>query len=107
MHQVVNFVCNVMRNQVLRFLPTFYIWKMPRVSKCKKHLAKIALLVVESKVEGNKCRKDIRQIERNRAFQNVKIRSYSFYIFDDDTKSIDCLHFFEVGKTLIEARNIV
>ena len=38
---------------------------MPRVSKRKQHLAKIALL----EVEGNKRRKDIRQIEKNRAFQ--------------------------------------
>ncbi len=38
---------------------------MPRVSKRKQHLAKIAPLVVE----GNKRRKDIRQIEKYRAFR--------------------------------------
>lgn len=58
-----NFVCNVTLNQVLGFLPT--LWKRPRVSKRKQHLAKIALLIVE----GNKPRKDIRQIKRDRAFQ--------------------------------------
>ena len=38
---------------------------MPRGSKRKQHLAKIAPLVVE----GNKRRKNIRQIEKDRAFQ--------------------------------------
>lgn len=38
---------------------------MPRVSKCKQRLAKIALLVVE----GNKRCKNVRQIEKNRAYQ--------------------------------------
>lgn len=38
---------------------------MPRVSKRKQHLAKIAPLVVE----GYKRRKNIRQIEKDRAFQ--------------------------------------
>lgn len=38
---------------------------MPRVSKRKQNLAKIAPLVVE----GNKRRKNIRQIEKDRAFQ--------------------------------------
>ena len=38
---------------------------MPQVSKRKQHLAKIARLVVES----IKRRKDIKQIEKNKAFQ--------------------------------------
>ena len=38
---------------------------MPRVSKRKQHLAKIAPLVLE----GIKRRKDIRQIEKDRAFR--------------------------------------
>ena len=42
---------------------------MPRVSKRKQHLAKIAPLVVE----GNKRRKDIRQIEKDRAFR-IRLR---------------------------------
>ena len=38
---------------------------MPRISKRKQHLAKTAPLVVE----GNKRRKNIRQIEKDRAFR--------------------------------------
>ena len=38
---------------------------MPRISKRKQHLAKIAPLVVE----GNKRRKDFRQIEKDRTFR--------------------------------------
>lgn len=53
-----------MRNQILGFFFTFYIWKMLQVKKRKKHLAKIALLVVKN----NKRYKDIRQIEKEKVF---------------------------------------
>ena len=59
----VDIICD---KQLNTRISTYYlIQKMPRVSKRKQHLAKIAPLVVEA----NKRRKDIRQIEKDRAFR--------------------------------------